>query len=161
MSSGPSERTSIRLSVLDRLLDDDPTSTAEVPLEETQKLRMLQHAVRRDLQNLLNTRFRCVAWPPQMAELDDSLINYGLPDFTASSLNAAEDSEILVQAVRKAISLFEPRLADVKVERAVSQHYSDRTFHFRIEAMLVIEERQHRVRFDSSLESTTGQFELK
>lgn len=161
MSTGSTEKTSIRLSVLDRLLDDDPSATTEVPLDESRKLRMIQQSVRRDLQDLLNTRFRCVAWPPQLNELDDSLINYGLPDFTATSLNAAENSDVLVQAVRKAILLFEPRLSDVKIERISSQNYADRTFHFRIEALLIIEERQHRVQFDSSLESTTGQFDIK
>ncbi len=160
MSTG-SLKSTIRLSLLDQLLDDEPGRQVEVPPDDTQKLRIVQAAVRRDLQNLLNTRFRCVAWPPELGELDDSLINYGIPDFTASSLNAAADSDILIKAVRRAITVFEPRLAELHIDRMSNEDYVDRTFRFRIEAMLLIEDKRHRVQFDSALESTTGQFEVK
>lgn len=159
MSTG-SIKSTIRLSLLDRLLDDEPGVPVEARLEESQLLRIMQHAIRRDLQNLLNTRYRIVAWPPELTELDDSLINYGIPDFTAASLNAAEDCDVLVNAIRTAIAFFEPRLSDVQLER-VGHDYVDRTFRFRIEAMLLIEEKKHRVQFDSTLESDTGQFSVQ
>lgn len=161
MSTGPGDRLGIRLSVLDRLLDDDPGTSVEVPLDDGQKLRIVQQAVRRDLQNLLNTRYRCVAWPPELVELDDSLINYGIPDFTAASLNASQDVDILIRAIRKAITLFEPRLTDLRIDRMPGDNYFDRTFRFRIDAMLLIEEKKHRIQFDSSMESSTGQFDVK
>lgn len=161
MSSGSSERSAIRLSVLDRLLDDDPGTSVEAPLDESQKLRMIQQFVRRDIQDLLNTRYRCVAWPPELDELSDSLINYGIPDFTAASLNASQDVDILIQAIRRAIALFEPRLTELKIVQIDNQYHVDRTFRFRIEAMLMIEEKKHRVQFDSSMESTTGQFDVR
>ncbi|MEZ6130737.1 MAG: type VI secretion system baseplate subunit TssE [Planctomycetaceae bacterium] len=161
MSSGHSERNSIRLSVLDRLLDDDPTNSKEVPPDEAEKLRIVQQSVRRDLECLLNTRYRCIAWPPELDQIDNSLINYGIPDFTAGTLNAADDSEILVAAIRQAIEFFEPRLAKVKVTPVINDLYFDRTFRFRIEAILLLEDGQHIVKFDSSMESATGQFEIK
>lgn len=156
MSTGAT-RSTIRLSLLDRLLDNEPDKSVEAPLDDNQKLRIIQSSVRRDLEDLLNTRYRCVAWPPELTELDDSLINYGIPDFTASGLNAAQDSDILIKAIRLSISLFEPRLTEVRIER-VNEEFVDRTFRFRIEAMLLVEEKKHRVQFDSSLESATGQF---
>ncbi len=159
MSTGVSKST-IRLSLLDRLIDNEPELSVEVPLDENQRLRIMQFAIRRDLQNLLNTRYRVIAWPPELTELDDSLINYGIPDFTASSLNAAEDTEVLIKAIRVAIGFFEPRLADVQIER-VEHDFVDRTFRFRIEAMLLIEEKKHHVQFDSTLESSTGQFAVQ
>lgn len=159
MSTG-SPKSAIRLSILDRLIDNEPEKSEEAPLDDNQKLRIIQHAVRRDLENLLNTRYRIVAWPPELTELDDSLINYGIPDFTAAGLNAALESEVLIKAIRNAIALFEPRLTDVRIERT-QDDYVDRTFRFRIEAMLLIEEKKHRVQFDSSMESTTGQIAVK
>ena len=153
-------RSTIRLSLLDRLLDNEPDNSLEAPLDDNQKLRIIQSSVRRDLEDLLNTRYRCVAWPPELKELDDSLINYGIPDFTASGLNAAQDSDILIKAIRLSISLFEPRLTDVRIHR-VNEEFVDRTFRFRIEAILLVEEKKHRVQFDSSLESATGQFAVK
>ena len=159
MSTGATKST-IRLSLLDRLLDNEPDKSQEAPLDDNQKLRIIQSSVRRDLEDLLNTRYRCVAWPPELTELDDSLINYGIPDFTASGLNAAQDSDILIKAIRLSISLFEPRLTDVRINR-VNEDFADRTFRFRIEAMLLVEDQKHRVKFDSSLESATGQFAIK
>jgi len=161
VSIGQSERGSIRLSVLDRLLDDDPTNTKEVPPDDAEKLRIVQQSVRRDLECLLNTRYRCVAWPPQLDQIDNSLINYGIPDFTAGSLNAADDSDILITAIRRAIDFFEPRLAKVKVTPVTNSVYYDRTFRFRIEGILIVEDGQHVVKFDTAMESTTGQFDIK
>ena len=160
MSVGGSDSGSIRLPLLDRLLDDEPQTSVEAPFTEHQKLRIVQQAVRRDLQDLLNTRYRCVAWPPELNELDDSLINYGIPDFTAASLNISADTSILVDAIRKAIELFEPRLQQVQLDPLLSEFYVDRTFRFRIRAVLLIEGQEHRVQFDSAMESSTGQFNV-
>ncbi len=161
MSSGFSEHSKIRLSLLDRLIDNQPDVSKEAPMDDAEKLRIIQQSVRRDLESLLNTRYRCVSWPPEFDEIDDSLINYGIPDFTASSLNAAGDSDVLVNAIKKAITLFEPRLVDVKVTPVRNEHYFDRTFRFRIEGMLVVEDGRHRVKYDSSMESATGQFDIE
>jgi type VI secretion system protein ImpF len=161
VSSGFSEHSKIRLSLLDRLIDNQPDVSKEAPMDDAEKLRIIQQSVRRDLESLLNTRYRCVSWPPEFDEIDDSLINYGIPDFTASSLNAAGDSDVLVNAIKKAITLFEPRLVDVKVTPVRNEHYFDRTFRFRIEGMLVVEDGRHRVKYDSSMESATGQFDIE
>ncbi|MEZ6062309.1 MAG: type VI secretion system baseplate subunit TssE [Planctomycetaceae bacterium] len=150
-----------RLSILDRLIDDDPGSQKDPPMEEAQLMRRIQLAVRRDLEDLLNTRYRCTTWPPELEELDNSLINYGIPDFTAASLNAAEEDGILLKSIRAAITLFEPRLTEVRLEKIKNKEYLDRTFRFRIDAVLVIASIRQEVRFDSSLESATGQFEVE
>ena len=160
MSRG-SEKSRIVLSVLDRLLDDDPQSSQEQPLEESSQLKLIQQAIRRDLENLLNTRSRCTAWLSEFTELENSLVNYGLPDFTASGLNAASDPDILVHAIYRAIELFEPRLTDVKVRHVTDEFYFNRIFQFRIEATLIINEKRHLVLYDSVLESSTGQFNVK
>jgi len=159
MSTGAT-KNSIRLSILDRLIDNEPDISTEVIPDDNQLLRVIQGAIRRDLENLLNTRYRCVAWPPELKELDDSLINYGIPDFTASGLNAAQDSDILLKAIRLSVSLFEPRLSDLRIAR-IENDFADRTFRFRIEGTLLIEDKTLRVQFDSSLESETGQFAIQ
>ena len=160
MSRG-AEISRIVLSVLDRLLDDDPQSSHEQPLDESVQLKLIQQAIRRDLENLLNTRSRCTAWSAEFGQLENSLVNYGLPDFTAAGLNAAANPDVLVEAIHKAIELFEPRLTDVRIRHVTDQYYINRTFQFRIEATLVINEKRHLVLYDSVLESTTGQFNVK
>lgn len=161
MSSGANEKAGVRLSLLDRLLDNDPTNSREVELNDVEKVRLIQRGVRRDLEDLLNTRYRCIAWPPELDEIDNSLINYGIPDFTAASLNAADESDVMVGAIKKAINFFEPRLADVKVSPIDNDDQYDRTFRFRIEGTLMIEGGEQRVQFNSSMESATGQFEIE
>ena len=52
----------VTLSVLDRLIDDDPRTSIEAPLTRAQSVRTLRDVVRRDLEWLLNTRQ--VAFPP-------------------------------------------------------------------------------------------------
>ena len=160
MSSGHSERSKIRLSLLDRLLDDAPGVSQEVPPDDAEKLRIVQKSVRRDLECLLNTRYRCVSWPPELNQIDNSLINYGIPDFTAASLNAADDSDVLIKAVKQAIDFFEPRLVGIKVTPVANDQRYDRMFRFRIEGTLIVEDGRHRVKFDSVMESTTGKFEI-
>ena len=93
MSRSASQESLTRLSLLDRLLDEDPSVSEEVPLSKVQRARQAQGAIRRDLQDLLNTRYRCLAWPPQLDQLPDSLINYGIPDFTAAGLDMATEAE--------------------------------------------------------------------
>ena len=75
-------------SVLDRLLDFEPEVNREAPRSRNQVLRELKQSVRRDLENLLNTKTRCVPCPPHLEELKQSLLNYGIPDFTSASLVA-------------------------------------------------------------------------
>ena len=150
-----------RESVLDRLIDEDPDASADPPPTRAGVLRRIQAAVKRDLENLLNTRYRCVAWPPRCEELDESLTNYGIPDFTAAGLDAAHNSDVLLEAIAAAIRLFEKRLRDVRVDRVTDGYSIDRTFRFRIRGTLMLDPDEHPVQFDSSLESVTGQFEVR
>ena len=160
MSRGQINEYSLRPSLLDRLIDLEPEREQEDPKSEAQVLREIQVAVRRDVEELLNTRYRCAEWPPQFNGLEDSLVNYGLPDFTAAGLNVVNDHEILTASISDALRRFEPRLADVRVERIRSKDSIDRTFRFRILATLKLESVEQEVKFDSSLETMTGQIEV-
>lgn len=160
MSRGQINEYSLRPSLLDRLIDLEPDREQEDPKSEAQVLREIQIAVRRDVEDLLNTRYRCAEWPPQYNGLEDSLINYGLPDFTAAGLNVVNDHTILTASIEDAIRRFEPRLTDVRVERIRSRDSIDRTFRFRILATLKLESIEQEIKFDSSLETMTGQIEV-
>jgi len=160
VSSG-NEAHRIVLSVIDRLMDDDPHESHDPFLDDTALLRTIQQSIRRDLENLLNTRERCTTWNAQHSELENSLINYGLPDFTAAALNAASDPDVLIDAIQKVIQLFEPRLTEVRIRHVTDEFHISRTFQFRIEATVIINEKKHLLLYDSTLESATGQFNVK
>jgi type VI secretion system protein ImpF len=148
-------------SVLDRLLDDDPSSERELPKSRSQSLRELIQSVRGDLENLLNTRWRGVGWPPELTELEHSLVNYGIPDITASDLGSAASREAFRYVLEAAIRNFEPRLKNFHVEFLDSDQPADRTLRFRIEGLLQVEPAPEPVVFDSSVELATGSVEVR
>ena len=71
------------LSILDRLIDEDPGVLSSRLLSRSQSVRKLKDAVRRDLEWLLNTRRIAVPPDESLNEVNRSLYIYGLPDFTA------------------------------------------------------------------------------
>jgi type VI secretion system protein ImpF len=149
------------LSVLDRLLDDDPTATREAPKSQNQLLRELKQSVRRDLEDLLNTRQRCLEQPPELAELARSLVNYGVPDFTGTGPGAASGPEEICRMLKEVITRYEPRFKRVTVELLDSSEPLDRTLRFRIDAVLRVEPVAERVVFDSTLKPGTGSVEVR
>jgi type VI secretion system protein ImpF len=161
MADRPKKTQPLLPSVIDRLIDDDPTVSREVSKSNLHVLRDLKQAVRRDLENLLNTRCRPIAWPEELTELETSLVNYGIPDFTGSNLQAAEDPDILFRAIETAIQNFEPRLTLVRVEPLVNQDQLDRALRFRIDAVLHVEPIEEKVLFNSMLETGTGTYQVR
>lgn len=145
-------------SVLDRLIDNDPQVSRETPQSRGQVLREMKQAVRRDLENLLNTRWRCKDFPPHLSELDVSLVNYGIPDFTGMNLGSVQDREKYRRLLEATIRKYEPRFRKVQVQ-LVDSDAIDRTLHFRIDAILYADAAP--VVFDTSLEPSTGTFEVR
>lgn len=149
------------LSVLDRLSDDSPGVTREPPASRAQVVRQLRRLVRRDLENLLNTRVRLLVFPEGLSELDASLVRYGLPDFTGSSFGSDRARAELGRIIQAAIRRFEPRLRAVQVRDLNQGEPLDRTLHFRIDATLVVEPDTEPIVFDSTLSPTTGAFQIQ
>ena len=80
-----SER-SAKLSVLDRLIDQEPKRTTEAPHSAAQSLRDLKASLRRDIEWLLNTRCSIQDPPAGSTELLHSLYTNGMPDVCSLSL---------------------------------------------------------------------------
>jgi type VI secretion system protein ImpF len=153
-------KTTIVPSMLDRLLDGEPQISREAPKDDSRVLREIKDAVRRDLENLLNTRARCLSWPPSLEELPASLVNYGLPDFTNTYARAVEDPDSMCKAIQFAIEQFEPRLRDVRVDLLPSNVATERALRFRIDATLYVDPVEDKVFYSSSLEPVSGNFEV-
>jgi type VI secretion system protein ImpF len=147
-------------SVLDRLLDDEPGLSREPPRARNQVLRDVKRAVQRDLENLLNTRRRCLPRPPGLAELEHSLLNYGLPDFAGVSLASPEAREEFRAILEAIIREWEPRFQTVRVALLAPAEPMDRTLRLRIDALLYAEPAPEPVVFDSAVEPGTGSFKI-
>lgn len=142
-------------SVLDRLIEPKSSTGSW-----GQVLRDVKEGIRRDLEDLLNTRWRCSSWPPNLEELDVSLVNYGIPDFTGVNLGAANNQDRFREILERVIVNYEPRLKDVKVELIRNPDPLDRTLQFRIEALLLAEPSPEPVVFDSALEPLSTSFQV-
>jgi len=148
-------------SLLDRLLDDDPQVKRETDQGRHQLLGQMKRSVSRDLENLLNTRRRCLPVPDDLTELTTSLVNYGLPDFTGKHMASAETREAFRAALEDVIRNWEPRFKSVSVTMLEGAEPLDRTLRFRIDALMYADPAPEQLVFDSTLEPLTGDFEIK
>ena len=153
------EEVRIHLSVLDRLVDFEPEVKSEPPASRSKSLRQLKQALKRDLEWLLNTR--CTFFvPEEFPALADSLLSYGLPDFSTLSVRNTEDQHDLVRALETTLRRFEPRLEDVVIS-VVSSSPLERALRFRIEGRLKVDPVPEPVTFDTTLLLGSGNFAVK
>ncbi len=145
----------LRPSVLDRLFDNEPHIQSEVTSGKEQNIKDLRASVRRDLEKLLNTRYRVVAPPEEFAQLEHSILNYGLPDLaTVNTLDISKKTEF-TKSLENLLKEFEPRFKSVNVKFSENQNKADRTLRFSIEATIYASPYPEVVIFDSILEPVT------
>jgi type VI secretion system protein ImpF len=147
-------------SVLDRLLDSDPAAQRDAPRSRGQHLTELRRAVRRDLEALLNTRQRCISWPDDLKELDQSLISYGIRDFTTLNLGTDGEREKFCREVEEVIRSNEPRFVSVSVTLLKNQDAVDRTMRFRIEALMYADPAPEAIVFDSFIDPAAREIKI-
>jgi type VI secretion system protein ImpF len=147
-------------SVLDRLLDSDPGSQRDVPKSRGQHLAEMRRSVRRDLEALLNTRQRCISWPKDLQELDQSLISYGIRDFSSLNLGTNAEREAFCRDVEDVIRRNEPRFVSVSVTLLQNQDPVDRTMRFRIEALMYADPAPEAIVFDSFVDPAAREIKL-
>lgn len=146
-------------SLLDRLIDDRPDLKSEGRF--TPQLSDLRQSVRRDLENLLNSRVSVCSLPPELTELPQSVVGFGIPDISGADLGTERKRKEFLRSVQVAIRQFEPRFKSVRVHLLQSEEYVDRTLRFRIDAVMYADPLPETVVFDSSFEPSSGQFRVK
>jgi type VI secretion system protein ImpF len=146
------KKKEFRPSILDRLLDEAPHIQVEADKNRHQQMRELRNSVKRDLQNLLNTRYRMLAPPDEFKHLELSLLNYGLPDLATINIADIEKKKSFTRLLEKILRNYEPRFKTVKVTHQDSKDNTDRTLKFRIDATLYADPAPEMVVFDSVLD---------
>jgi len=140
----------ITLSLLDRLLDLQPESREEAPLNSWEQLREFKTSLCRDLSALLNTRRAEQDFDPAYEEATNSLLSFGITDFTSYNLKNGVEQEQVRRSMERAIRKFEPRLASVSASLEESDPLRP-VLQFQIEALLRIGQAAESVVFDVSL----------
>lgn len=147
-------------SVLDRLMDDEPTAGGDNP--GTRRVNIFQYkaALARDLEYLLNSR--CIDVD---AVIDDyplakqSVIAYGIQDLSSLSLLDPAHRALLRDQIRKTIERFEPRLNRIRVTLETSRDL-ERKLRFRVDAILRIHPERPPVTFDAWLHLSSSQYQF-
>ncbi|CAH2602713.1 Type VI secretion system baseplate subunit TssE [Rhodovastum atsumiense] len=150
----------IRLSVLDRLLDERPEQVQEAPVPATEALARLRRAVQRDVEALLNARRPWRSVPPGLTPLLVSPLAYGLPDFTAGAFNDRRQRDRLRAEIEDTLRRFEPRLAELRVTLAEDVAPLRATLMLRIDALLLVDPVPQPVAFDTAIDTTTADIVL-
>ncbi|HDP24284.1 MAG TPA: type VI secretion system baseplate subunit TssE [Deltaproteobacteria bacterium] len=143
-------------SILDRLIDDDPEVTHEPVQYRMLNIRQVKASVIRDLENLLNTRRHIDPPPIEFAELNRSVLTYGIEDFTALNSRSLAVQKFLRQDIERTIARFEPRLRNVKLQ--LEPDKQGHGIRFKINAMLVIEPEKEPVQFDTFFDPNRGEY---
>jgi len=144
-----------QLPLLDRLVDVDPSESADRPLSATAAMDTLRASICTDLEELLNTRRRWRSWDPHLAELDRSLVGYGLPDFASGAFNDPRRREELRQLIELCIHRFEPRIASLRVTLVEAVDKVSATMRLRIDALIKAEPAPEPIAFDTVVDLAT------
>jgi type VI secretion system protein ImpF len=91
----------------------------EAPRNSWDEERNFRAALCRDLSALFNTRRAESDFDPAYEEATNSLLGFGIADFTSYNLTNAVEQERVRRSIERAIRQFEPRLTrvDVSIEQ--------------------------------------------
>lgn len=146
------KKKEIRPSILDRLIDLEPHLKVEAEIARHQYVRDLRLSVKRDLENILNTRYRMRSTPEHLMQVERSVINYGLPDLATLNIRDLDKKRQFVRDLERTIKRFEPRFKSVRVQHIDNTENHERTLRFRIDATLYADPAPEIIVFDSVLD---------
>lgn len=145
-------------SLLDRLIDPESGGTA---WRRGYGIEQMMDSVRRDLEELMNTRQSSVGMSEDFVETKRSVIAYGLPDLTSLDASTPQQREDIGRVIETVVAQFEPRLKDIRASMIDSGEKSkDRRVRFHIDAKLRVDPAPE-VAFDTILELTSGHTDVK
>jgi type VI secretion system protein ImpF len=158
-------RNTSHVSLLNRMLLDeifaDELHKMRKPAPPSANIRELKKSLSRDIEALLNTRREFLdGAPPEYKEVNNSLLLFGLPDFTSYSLLNPEHRKLIRRSVEETLTKFEPRLKSVQVTLEPPRKF-DAALHFRIDALLRLDPSPEPVTFDAALQLGTSSYSVR
>ena len=113
-------------------------------------MREFKTSLCRDLSALLNTRRAEQDFDPAYEEATNSLLSFGITDFTSYNLKSGVEQEQVRRSIERAIRQFEPRLTRVSVSIEEPDPLRP-VLQFQIDALLRIGPADEPVVFDVAL----------
>lgn len=152
----PSER--LQPSLLDRLVDDEPSNSQESRDQRVLSVRRLRQSVLRDMAWLLNAvSLESVQSLDSYPEAAKSVINYGIPDLSGHTI-ASGDIESIEKRIRMVILNFEPRILPntLSIKVISTDSYNHNAMNFDIEGDLWMQPLPTRLYLKTQLDLETG-----
>jgi type VI secretion system protein ImpF len=144
-------------SILDRLIDPDSGGTR---WKHGYSLAEMVDAVRRDLEDLLNTRQSHGGLPEEFTELNRSIFAYGLPELTSLNSFTAQQRAEIGGVIEEIIARFEPRLRNIRASLLDPGDEKSRSVRFRVDALLAVDPAPE-VAFETTLELGSGRYSIQ
>lgn len=113
----------------------------------------LQESIGRELARLFNTRARLP--PSEFMHGTGTVLDYGIPDFSALSTRHADDIVLLEAALTQAITFFEPRLQKASVKIFPIPHRASSAV-AQIEGEVTIGLKAQRVTFELQIDASSN-----
>ncbi len=139
-------------SLLDRLIDDESDRRSD----GAPSFARLKDGLRRDLEDVLNTRRRFLRPPKALDQLDRSLLAYGLSDFTNESLSSLSFRQDFSEEVEQVLRRLEPRITVHEVQFIDNADPLDRRLRFRIIGAVQLGGERQSLSFDSYVDPVEG-----
>lgn len=150
-------QTALMPSILDRLIDPESGGTA---WRHGYGLADMATTVRRDLEDLLNTRQSYQGDPGVFAESERSILGYGLPDLMSLNTITPQQREEIGRLLEAIVQRYEPRLRDVRATLVDAGDSKNPTVCFRLDARLCVDPAPD-VAFETILELMSGHSSVK
>jgi type VI secretion system protein ImpF len=162
--AGESPLDKILPCLLIRLTDDSPDQHKEGLDNKFISIRKYKESVLRDIECLLNSHSPFNNEKiPGFAELENSVLNYGLRDLCGVSISSAAISDIEA-SIKQTLLAFEPRIIKNSLSVRVLSHnraYSDQTISFEIEAQIWAQPSPEYLLVKTEIDVETGRCSLK
>lgn len=144
-------------SLFDKLFDPDPRDAGVLP---GLSLEQLKDSVAMDLEALLNTRSSMDEVAQAKFPLAAmSVVNHGVPDFSARTLCSGIDRDFICQSIQLAIENQDRRLRNVSVSLDEAQNGFNR-LSFTIRAVLLVTGASEQVSFDARFEPAVQRYSV-
>jgi len=151
-------------SLLDRLADEAPAERVEARSRRVISLSRLRHLVRRDLSWLLNAgNMEALEDLEPYPAVQDSVINYGIPDVSGLTVTGLEKEEI-ERVIKQALLKFEPRILSrtLRVRADISpDRMNQNAIIFEIEGQLWAQPMPAELFLKTEIDLETGQVEVR
>jgi type VI secretion system protein ImpF len=148
-----SSQEGLKPSIIDRLIDPDSDGTS---WRRGYSIEQVIDAVRKDLEDLLNSHQGDQHIPEEFVEVRNSIVAYGLPDLVSYQVGGQDGVRRIGESIEAAIARSEPRLGEVRATLIDPKSVKSMKLDFEIQAKLRVDPSPE-VAFVTVLKLTTGE----